>query len=124
MFINTTLGAGALILGGVPDPYIYRGRNYDYESGLVFSGGGTIAVDNKLFYNIYYRGGWTATINGNKSTYFLNNITTELNYMVFKDIGLVAELGYLRLNGNYSNFADIDRKYPYFKAAVRYNVDF
>ena len=124
MFINTAFGLGGVLLGGVPDPYMYKGRNYDYESGLAFNAGGTIAVDHKLYYSINYRGAWTWTINGNKSSYLLHNITNELSYFVVKDIALVAEAGYFRLNGNYSNFADIDRKYPYFKAAVRYNVDF
>jgi hypothetical protein len=124
MFINTAFGAGGILLAGVPDPYTYRGRNYDYESGLAFNAGGTIAVDHKLYYSINYRGGWMWTINGNKSSYLLHNITNELSYYVVKDIAVVAEAGYIRLNGNYTNLPDIDKKYPYFKAAVRYDVSF
>src|SRR5206468_2480458 len=30
--VNTAVGAGPIVLGAAPDPYLYKGRNYDYGS--------------------------------------------------------------------------------------------
>ncbi len=124
LIINTALGAGAIILSAVPDPYIYKGRNYDYGPGFSFNGGGTITVDNKLFFSANYRGAKTFTINGNDSHYFLHNVSSELSYMFIKNLELCGEVGYIRLQGNYKKYPDVDRSYPYLKSSLRYTMNF
>lgn len=122
--ISTTFGAGPILLAAVPDPYLYRGRNYDYGSGLGINGSGTITLWNKVAFSLSYRGGWTKTISGNNSDYFLHTASSELSYRFAKELSFCTELGYYALQGNYSKQADRDERYPYFKAALRYNVNF
>lgn len=123
--INTVFGAGPVLLAAVPDPYMFRGRDYDYGSGLGFNASGTLTLFNKLTYTLSYRGSWTTTINGNRSYYFLHTANSELSYMFVKDFSVCAELGYYALQGNYyKKHPDRDEHYPFFKAALRYNVNF
>lgn len=120
--INANLGAGPILLAAVPDQYTYKSRNYDYGSGFAINGGGTVRIDDKFSYGINYRGGWVVTINGNKSHYFLHTFSSELTYMFVKDLSLAAEPGYFRLEGNYHDHPDVDKKYPYLRVSVRYLV--
>lgn len=122
--INTSIGAGALILGAVPDTYLYHGRNYDYGSGAAFNLSGGINVNNKLFSNLIYRGGWLVTINGNASHYFLHTFSAEIGYHLLKNLALTAEPGYLTLNSYYKQHNTINNRYPYFRSSLRYSIDF
>jgi len=123
--INTVFGAGPVLLAAVPDPYLFHGRNYDYGSGLGVNASGTLTLFNKLTYTLSYRGGWTETINGNRSYYFLHTAYSELTYMFVKHFSVCAELGYYALQGSYYKIhPDRDEHYPYFKTALRYNIDF
>jgi hypothetical protein len=122
--INTTIGMGPIILGAAPDQYITpNGRNYDYTMGWGINGSAALNLAGKLFFNINYRGGWQATINGNTAHYFLHTVSGELSYMVFNGFSLCAEPGYYSLYGRYRDFADIFKKYPYFKGSVKYSVN-
>lgn len=122
--INTLFGAGPVLLAAVPDPYLFKGRNYDYGPGFAINGGGTISIFNKLFYGINYRGGWMITVNGNKSHYFLHTVSSELSYMIIKGLSICAEPGYFRLEGNYKDHPDVDNTYPYLRFSTRYSVNF
>ena len=122
--LNTLFGAGPVLLGAVPDPYLFKGRNYDYGPGFAINGGGTFTIFNKLFYGINYRGGWMITVNGNRSHYFLHTVSSELSYMIIKGFSICAEPGYFRLEGNYKNHPDVDNTYPYLRFSTRYSVNF
>ena len=87
--INTTIGAGLILLATVPDPYLYKSRYYDYCSGVGFNGSCTFGIANHFFYSINYRGVWLKTINGNSSRFFLHAITSELRYMIQMDFQYV-----------------------------------
>jgi hypothetical protein len=120
--VNGSLGAGPILLAAVPDEYIYKGRNYDYGPGFSVNGGGTIHIANKFSYNINYRGAWMITVNGNKSHYFLHTFSNELSYMFIKGLSIAAESGYFRLEGNYDNHRDVNKKYPYLRISTRYTI--
>jgi hypothetical protein len=122
--ISSAIGAGPVILAGVPDPYLTRGRNYDYGSGASFSARGSITLANKLQYSINYRGGYIKTINGNSDHFFLHSFSNELSYMFIKNVAFAAEPGVFRLNGSFDNpkFTDLSSRYTYFKASIKYTV--
>ncbi|SDP23642.1 protein of unknown function [Mucilaginibacter sp. OK268] len=122
--INTSFGAGPILLAAIPDPYLFKGRNYDYGPGFAINGGGTISIFNKIFYGINYRGGWMITVNGNNSHYFLHAVSSELSYMFIKGFSICAEPGYFRLEGNYKDHPDVDKTYPYLRVSTRYSVIF
>jgi len=120
--LNTSLGAGAVILAAIPNLYPYHGRNYDYGPGLAFNGGGKIAVDN-LSLSASYKGGWMHTVNGNNSNYFLHTVSGELSYSLARNLAVTAEAGYFALLGRYRDDKDTNKQYPYLKFAGRYTVN-
>ncbi|MDR6941210.1 DUF3943 domain-containing protein [Mucilaginibacter pocheonensis] len=122
--INTAFGAGPILLAAIPDPYLFKGRNYDYGPGFAINGGGTISLFNRIFYGVNYRGGWVITVNGNRSHYFLHTVSSELSFMIIKGLSICAEPGYFRLEGNYKNHADVDNTYPYLRFSTRYSINF
>lgn len=121
--INTTAGASLVLLASVPNPRLYKGRYYDYCSGVGFSGSGTIGFANHFFYSINYRGGWLKTINGNSSHYFLHTITSELRYSFLDGFSLCAEPGYFSLQGYYKQYGEITNVYPYLRVSARYSFN-
>ena len=121
---NTLFGAGPVILAAVPDNYIiYNGRNYDYGSGFALNGGGRISIANRLDLSGNYRGGWMVTLNGNPSHYFLHAVSGEVSYRFIKNFALNGEAGYFALKGNYNNFPDVNKSYPYLRMSVRYTLN-
>ncbi|HWW41967.1 DUF3943 domain-containing protein [Pedobacter sp.] len=121
--LNTTLGIGPVLLAAVPDPYLFKGRNYDYTSGVGISASAGFNIDDKLYFSASYRGGWLTTINGNASHYFLHTVSGEIRYEFTPGLSFCAEPGYLTLEGNYKDHEDVDKKYPYLRASFRYNVN-
>ncbi|UEG51553.1 DUF3943 domain-containing protein [Mucilaginibacter daejeonensis] len=121
--LNTLLAAGPVLLGAVPDPYGYDGRTYDYTTGATFVAGGGIALAERLFASVEYRGGWLSTINGNQGSHILHTFSGEFRFAFNKSFSAVVEPGYLRLENNYKNFNDVDRKYPFLRATVRYGLN-
>ncbi len=121
--INTSVGAGPVILAAVPDSLQYEGRNYDFCTGIGFHANFTLSIANHLFYTINYRGGWLKTINGNATDYFLHTVTSELRYMLMDGISICAEPGYFNLHANYKNYPDVDRSYPYLRISCRYSLN-
>jgi hypothetical protein len=120
--INTVFGFGPVVLGTAPDKYIFNGRDYDYGSGVAYSGSAGISLANRLFYNVSYRGSWLGTINGNSSHYFLSAFTNEISCMLIKGFSLAAEPGYFSLRGYFPDYPNVYRSYPYVRFSARYAV--
>jgi hypothetical protein len=121
--INTNLGIGPTLLAAIPSPYLVDGRNYDYGSGLGINGGAKISLADKFFFTANYRGGWTKTLNGSKSDYFLHTVSGELSFMPIKGFSANAESGYYTLRANYQDHPDVTQSYPYLKISARYAVN-
>lgn len=122
--LTTNIGAGPILLGAVPDDHIFNKRNYDYGIGFAVNGGGTIALSDKICYGLHYNGGYLNTVNGNPSHYYLHAVSNELDVKVIKNFSLVAESGYFTLQGNYKDFPDVVKNYPYVRVSARYTVNF
>jgi len=121
--INTSIGAGPVILSAVPDIYLYEGRNYDFCSGVGFHANFLLGIAGHFFYAVNYRGGWLKTLNGNANDYFLNAVTSELRIMLADNFSICAEPGYFRLHANFKNYADVNRSYPYLRISARYGLN-
>ncbi|CAN5356655.1 hypothetical protein BH09BAC6_BH09BAC6_03620 [soil metagenome] len=121
--LNTSFGAGPVILGAVPDGYTFNSRNYDYVSGIGYNAAGRLSIGGKFFYTLNYRGGWLTTINGNKSYYFLHTLSGEARYMCLNRFSICAEPGYFTLHGHYHNYASVNKNYPYLRLSVRYSIN-
>jgi hypothetical protein len=121
--LNTIIGGGPIILASVPDPYMFKGRFYDYCAGVGYMLGGKISISNTISAGINYRGGWLKTINGHASHYLLHAFTSEFRVNIKKGVSLVAEPGYFSLRGNYPGRRDITRVYPFLKVAARYSFN-
>jgi len=121
--INTVVGAGPVILSAVPDSSLYKGRNYDFCSGIGFHANMQLGVAGHFFCGINYRGGWMKTINGNANYHFLQAITSEWRYMIGKGFSLCAEPGYFRLNTYYKRWLGVSRSYPYLRISARYSMN-
>jgi len=120
--INTTVGAGPVILGAVPDDYKFQGRNYDYGPGFGINGGGKITVMDHFSAGINYRGGWLITLNGNPSHYFLHAVSSEIGYTFVNNFSIFMEPGFFSLKGIYNNYPDVNRTYPYLRLSARYAI--
>ena len=121
--LNSSFGAGPVLLGAVPDHYLFNGRNYDYGAGFAINAGGGFNLANKLFYTFNYRGGWLRTINGNRSHYFLHAVSSELRYMFVDNVSICAEPGYFNLRGYYKDFDNVSINYPYLRVSARYSLN-
>ena len=119
---RTNIGAGLIVLAAVPDDYLYygEGRNYDYGPGLGYNAGVMANFGHKFFAIFDYRGGWFRTVNGNKASFYLNVAAAELRYFLNKRFSLNTELGTVSLNGNYRDYPDVKKHYPYGKLSVGY----
>jgi hypothetical protein len=121
--INTQLSAGPILLAAIPSPYLVNGRDYDYGSGFGIGGGGKLSLYDKLFFTANYRGGWTKTLNGSQSHYFLHTFSGEFSYMPIKGFSANVEPGYFTLEGHYKEHPEVNRSYPYLKLSARYAVN-
>jgi hypothetical protein len=120
--LSTIVGGGPVILSAVPDNYLYKGRDYDFCSGIGFHGSFTLGFANTLFYSINYRGGWLKTINGNANDYLLHAVTSELKCRIADDFFFCIEPGYFRLHAGYKNYSDVNKTYPYLRVSLRYSL--
>lgn len=124
MKFNTALGFGTVLLAGVPDVYSYKGRNYDYGSGINYNATGGFTLVDKLFFGINYRGSYIRTWDGNTSHYFLHSFTSEVKYQPFKHWAAAVEPGYFTLRGYYGpNAPEVIRTYPYIRVTALYNFN-
>ena len=117
---HTKVGAGLILLGAVPDEYLYygEGRNYDYGPGLSWIADGLYTYNNKLWLHIRYRGGWFVTVNGNESNHLITIISGEARYFIYKNFSLGFEGGYLHLKQDYRDYADISKSYPFVRFSL------
>jgi hypothetical protein len=118
--ITSFIGAGPVILSAVPDTSLYKGRNYDFCSGLSFHGNIQLSVAGHLFGGVNYRGGWLKTINGNANYHFLHTITSEVRFLIVNGLSLCVEPGYFRLNTYYKPYREVSVSYPYLRISARY----
>ena len=123
IILNTSIGGGPVILASVPDPYLYKGRFYDYCAGVGYNANGKITFAKYFSAGINYRGGWLKTIDGNSSHYLLNSFTSEFRFIINKEFSLGAEPGYLTLHGTYPGKSDVTRTYPFMRVAARYSFN-
>ncbi|NCI45228.1 DUF3943 domain-containing protein [Sediminibacterium sp. WSJ-3] len=118
--LNTYFGLGPILLSAIPNPHKdYYGRNYDYGTGLAFHVGGILNFNNRFYYNLRYRGGWSYTINGGRSDYYLSAFTNELGWQFGKYWGISAESGFFKLRGFYTDHGDMIRSYPYLRLTLK-----
>lgn len=122
----TELGGGVVILGAVPDDYLYygEGRNYDYGPGVSYEAKGVLNYDDKIFCSANYRGGWTTTLNGNTSNFWLQGYFGDVRFMIFKGLSITGSYGNYKLKGNYEDYPDTDHKFPYLKLSAGYKLVF
>ena len=120
--LNTTIGIGAVILTAMPDEYHIEHRNYNYGSGASFNASLRFLLGERLYYRIGYTGYRTKTVSGNGSDYLLQTLTNEAGLRVAQNYSIIAESSYFKLNGNYSSYKDITKKYPYARLSIRYTI--
>jgi len=122
--LTTNVGAGPILLGAVPAYRIFNKRDYYYGMGASITGSGTIAFSDKICFGIHYNGGYLRTINGDPSHYYLHAVSNELDVKLYKNFSVVGESGYFTLQGNYRDFPDVVKNYPYVRLSARYTVNF
>jgi len=118
--LNTQVGLGAVILAAIPDEYLYygEGRNYDYGPGLGMQASGRLELFNKLSFSANYRGGWSKTLNGNKSSFFLNTFSSEIRYDYWRNFSTSFEWGHFSLNGYYKKMDNVSKTFPYLRLST------
>lgn len=125
---NMAVGAGAILLAGVPDPYLLYGasRNYNYGSGAGYRFHGELSLWNRLMITGDYNGGYFHTISGNDSYYLLHAGTLEANLRLIKSFSLNISSGYFALEGHFDDeqYTDFNRKFPFGRISIGYNVRF
>lgn len=126
--LNFSVGAGAVILAAVPDPYLLYGdaRNYNYGSGVSYRFKGDVSLFRRLRLSVDYNGGYFHTISGNKSYYLLHAGSIEANVRIIDRFSLNVSSGYFTLESHYQDpkFKDFTKKYPYGRASIAYNILF
>lgn len=126
--LNMSVGVGAILLAAVPDPYLLYGasRNYNYGSGAGYRYRGELSVLNRLLITGDYNGGIFFTISGNESYYILHAATLEANLRIIRNFSLNVSSGYFALEGHFEDeqYADFNRKFPFGRISIGYNVRF
>ncbi|WP_244525874.1 DUF3943 domain-containing protein [Sphingobacterium wenxiniae] len=126
--LNMSVGAGAILLAGVPDPYLLYGasRNYNYGSGAGYRYRGELSLLNRLLVTADYNGGIFYTISGNKSYYLLHAGTLEASLRIIKNFSVNVSSGYFALEGHFDDeqYTDFNRRFPFGRLSVGYNVRF
>ncbi|MDF2475857.1 MAG: hypothetical protein K0S24_1340 [Sphingobacterium sp.] len=124
--LTTTIGGGPVVLAAVPDPYLRFGdsRNYNYGPGADLRGSIDISVWKRLKLGLNYHGGYFVTLSGNDSHYFLHTAAANASLRLLKNFSLNASSGYFRLEGNFKDYPDIDKDYPFVRLSLGYNVLF
>jgi hypothetical protein len=118
--LRTEIGAGPIVLAAVPDDYLYygEGRNYNYGPGFSVTGNINLNFSNRFVWNVNYRSGWFVTLNGNESTFYLNAISNEFRYFFKGRLSMALEVGDITLDGNYENYPDVYKTYPFGRFSV------
>jgi hypothetical protein len=126
--LNLSVGAGAVVLAAVPDPYLLYGasRNYNYGSGLSYRFRGELSLLNRLMLTTDYNGGYFHTISGNDSYYVLHALSVEGSLRVFKRFSINLASGYFALKGEFvdEQYDDFQREFPFGRLSIGYNIQF
>ena len=122
--LTTNIGAGPILLGAVPAYRLFNKRDYYYGMGASVNGGGTIAFSDKISFGVHYNGGYLSTVNGDASHYYLHTVSNELAVKLLNNFSVIGESGYFTLQGNYRDFPDVVKNYPYVRLSARYTVNF
>lgn len=126
--LNLSVGAGAVVLAAVPDPYLLYGdsRNYNYGSGASYRFSGELSLLNRLMVAGNYNGGYFHTISGNESYYILHTATLEASLRLFSRFSLNVASGYFVLEGHFKEdkYPDFQREFPFGRASIGYNIQF
>lgn len=126
--LNLSVGAGAVLLAAVPDPYLLFGdaRNYNYGSGLAYRFKGDLSVLRRLLISGNYNGGYFHTISGNKSYYLLHTASLDASIRLIDRFSLNVSTGYFVLESHYKDpqFKDFTKRYPFGRVSLGYNIMF
>ena len=126
--LNLSLGAGAVLLAAVPDPYLLYGasRNYNYGSGASYRFRGELSLLNRFMIIGDYNGGYFHTISGNESYYLLHAGSLEASLRLFKRFSLNLASGYFALEAHFKDekYQDFNRDFPFGRVSVGYNIQF
>ncbi|RYY37934.1 MAG: DUF3943 domain-containing protein [Sphingobacteriaceae bacterium] len=122
--IFTEIGSGVIVLGAVPDKYLFygEGRNYDYGPGLSVTANATVNFNNRIETELSYKGSRFQTVNGNPSSYILNTLSADVRANVLKRFSLAAGIGQYTLNGFYDGFSNVAEVYPFARFSVGYKL--
>ena len=126
--LNLSVGAGAVVLAAVPDPYLLYGasRNYNYGSGASYRFRGELSLLNRFMVMGDYNGGYFHTISGNQSYYILHAASLEASLRLFKRFSLNVASGYFALEGHFDDeqYDDFNREFPFGRISLGYNIKF
>lgn len=119
---HTAISGGLIILGAVPDKYLFygEGRNYDYGPGISVAASAGIQYKNHFSAELNYRGGRFQTVDGNRSSFILNTMSAEARAMLPKRFSLAVALGQFTLNGYYKSYKNVSERYPFFRFSLGY----
>lgn len=123
--VYTEIGCGAILLGAVPDKYLYygEGRNYDYGPGISMVANATLKYKKLLEVECSYKGGRFQTVDGNKSSFILNTLTADARIRLPKRFSLAAGVGQFNLVGYYKDFDNVSERYPFLRFALGYHIE-
>ncbi|SFN30017.1 protein of unknown function [Chitinophaga sp. YR627] len=123
--LYTEIGSGIVVLGAVPDKYLYygEGRNYDYGPGISLTTSVFLNVNNRFETELNYKGSRFKTVNGNNSSFILNTLSADVRVRIVKDFTLAAGIGQYTLNGFYKGFRNVAEIYPFARFSVGYKFD-
>lgn len=121
--VRSEIGSGIVVLGAVPDKYLYygEGRNYDYGPGLSVLAGLTLNAAERVEASLNYRGRRFQTVNGNRSSYILNTLTADIRVSPLKHLWLAAGIGQYTLNGFYKDLDNVSEIYPFGRFSIGYH---
>ncbi len=126
--LDISVGAGAVLLAAVPDPYLLYGasRNYNYGSGLSYRFKGELSVLKAFKLSADYNGGVFYTISGNDSYYILHGLNLEASLRLYKRWSVNLNSGYFNLQGHFKEdkYPDFNREFPFGRVSVGYNIYF
>jgi hypothetical protein len=126
--LNLSVGAGAVVLAAVPDPYLLYGasRNYNYGPGASYRFRGDLMILNRFMLSADYNGGVFFTISGTDSYYVLHGLNVEASLRLYKRWSINLSSGYFNLQGHFRDqqYPDFNREYPYGRLSVGYNIFF
>lgn len=126
--LNLSVGAGAVILAAVPDPYLLYGasRNYNYGPGASYRFRGDLMLLDRFILSADYNGGVFFTISGTDSYYVLHGLNVEASLRLYKRWSINLSSGYFNLQGHFydQQYPDFNREYPYGRLSVGYNIFF